>query len=347
MYKASYQKHLLQFVKPVRTSRHTLTTHTVYYLALQRLADGRITYGEAAPLMGLSTDDVPGFEAHLQAFCDEINAGNAPESLNFYGFPSIQFAFETALLCMQHQQEFTLFNTSFLSGEPIKINGLVWMSSQEEMLQEAFQKVENGFTTIKFKVGALDFDEECRMLETFRKRFGAYKVDIRLDANGAFKNDEALMQLQELSRFEIHSLEQPIKAQQWEMMEEVCVESAIPIALDEELIGVQALQDGLKMLRKIKPAYLIIKPTLLGGLAESNNWVACAESSEIHWWATSALESNVGLNAIAQWVSTKNNLLPQGLGTGGLYSNNATSPLKTANGKIYSQPSLSWQLPVH
>ncbi len=347
MFKATYQKHILQFAKPVRTSRHTLHTHTIYYLTLQRLSDGKKTYGEAAPLIGLSTDDVPDFEMHLQQFCDEVNNGKAPESLNFEGFPSIQFAFETALLCMQHQQEFTLFNTPFLTGEPIKINGLVWMSNLEEMLQEAIEKAESGYTTIKFKVGALDFDEECRMLEAFRKKFGAYKVDIRLDANGAFKNDEALLQLQELSRFDIHSLEQPIKPKQWEMMEEVCVESAIPIALDEELIGVHVLQDGLKMLRKIKPAYLIIKPTLLGGLAESNRWVTCAENAEVHWWATSALESNVGLNAIAQWVSTKNNLLPQGLGTGNLYNNNAASPLKTANGKLYSHSDLTWRLPVH
>lgn len=344
MFKASYKKHVLQFKRPVRTSRNELETHTVYFIALQRTTDGKVTYGEAAPLVGLSIDDVPHFEQQVQRYCQDINEGMAPADLDFTGYPSIQFAVETALLCMQHQQDFTLYQTSFLAGEPIKINGLVWMDTKENMLQEALQKAAEGFTTIKFKVGALDFDEECRMLESFRKQFNAYKVDIRLDANGAFKNDDVLMQLQELARFDVHSIEQPIKPKQWDLMEEVCVESPIPIALDEELIGLSAHDEGTKMLRKVKPAYLIIKPTLIGGLTAGDHWITCAEKLEIHWWATSALESNVGLNAIAQWVTTKNNLLPQGLGTGSLYLNNVTSPLKTANGKLYHQVHNLWEL---
>lgn len=347
MFKASFCKYILEFIKPARTSRNELHTHEVYYLQLQRLKDGKVTYGEAAPLKGLSIDDVPDFAARMKAFCSAVNEGTSPEALDFSGYPSIGFAFETAMLCMRHDALFQVSDNPFFRGEPITINGLVWMADSQTMLTEALNKAEKGFNTIKFKIGALDFDEECRMLEQFRKHFSAHRVDVRLDANGAFKHTEALEQLRELHRFDIHSIEQPIKAGQPEMMGEVCAKSPIVIALDEELIGVDVYRDGFSLLKHITPGYIILKPTLTGGLKQSDEWIRHAGRLDIGWWATSALESNIGLNAIAQWAATHHNTLPQGLGTGALYRNNISSPLSVSSGKLVYDQS-GWDLhPLH
>jgi len=205
------------------------------------------------------------------------------------------------------------------------------MNDVDAMYQEAIAKIESGFNVIKFKVGALDFDEECRLLEKIRKQYSAFKITLRLDANGAFQAPEAIEQLKELSRFEIHSIEQPIATGQWDDMERLCMESPIDIALDEELIGLPPAK-GAAMLRYINPKYVILKPNLIGGVAIADEWIAVAQKQDIRWWATSALESNIGLNAIAQWVSTYKNPLHQGLGTGSLFSNNFKSPLKLENG---------------
>ena len=337
--KASFRKHRLEFKNTVRTSRNELKTHDVFYVRLHRLSDNRVTYGEAAPLKGLSIDDVPGFEQKMQWFCDTINDGVPFRDLDFEHYPSIGFAFETAFLAMNHHETFKLFDTPFYNhAQPIEINGLVWMSEAGTMLNEALDKAGKGFNTIKFKVGALDFDAECRMLESFRKRYNSFKVTLRLDANGAFANDDVFRQLKELSRFDIHSIEQPVKAGQPEVMQEVCARSKVAVALDEELIGVDVLNNPGRFLNYLKPAYIILKPTLLGGLQRSDLWIQAANSNNIGWWATSALESNIGLNAITQWASAYSNRLPQGLGTGGLYVNNIESPLMVESGKICYGP---------
>ncbi|MFN7312497.1 MAG: o-succinylbenzoate synthase [Bacteroidota bacterium] len=346
MYKATYQSHQLQFKREARTSRNVLTTHTVYYLKLIRLADGKITYGEAAPLKGLSIDDVPDFEQKMQRVCEGLSEGLSIEALDLQNYPSIYFAVETALLSMQHQQPFLLFETNFTKGiQTIPINGLVWMNEKETMLQEALEKASTGFDTIKFKVGALDFDEECRMLEAFRKQFNAFKVTIRLDANGAFANDEAHKKLKELARFDIHSIEQPIKPKQWEAMQELCATTSIAIALDEELIGVDVHTQGQLLLQYIQPQYIILKPTLIGGLNNSEAWIKWAQKQGIGWWATSALESNIGLNAIAQFTSTQHIQMPQGLGTGSLYTNNIPSPLVVSKGQLLYEVNKPWEIP--
>lgn len=343
MYTASYIKHELQFKKPAKTSRNTMQTHKVYYVRLQSKTNNNIYWGEAAPLPGLSIDDVTNIEQKLSECCEAINNGYTFKMLDFTGFPSVQFAFETAFLAAQHQEDFLLFDTPFYRNQqPIAINGLVWMNEKETMLQEALEKAANGFDTIKFKVGALDFDEECRMLEAFRKQFSAFKITIRLDANGAFISDDALEKLRELSRFEVHSIEQPIKPKQWDVMQEVCAKSKIAIALDEELIGVDVTTNGQRLLQHIKPHYLILKPTLLGGLKNSEAWVKLVQQHNIGWWATSALESNIGLNAIAQWTSTQQVQLPQGLGTGSLYTNNISSPLVVSHGQLVYDKGKKW-----
>ena len=337
---ASYTKHSLTFKKPARTSRGEMLSHEVYYIKLQY--EKRIGYGEAAPLKGLSIDDRPDFEQKLKTCCQYINDGLPVNALQLKEFPSLQFAFESASLSLNFHEPFKVFDTKFYTGKPIKINGLVWMNTKQEMLEEAFTKVEQGFNCIKFKVGALDFDEECRMLEAFRKRYSAFKIELRLDANGAFTTNEVQEKFKELSRFDIHSIEQPIKAKQHDWMQELCIKTPIPIALDEELIGIDAVNEGYTLLKFIKPQYIILKPTLLGGFINTNTWIKYAQQQEIGWWATSALESNIGLNAIAQWCSTHENNLPQGLGTGALYTNNIESPLRILNGTILYDGAGKW-----
>ncbi len=339
-YIASYKKHILQFIKPSRTSRGEIKTHTVYYIFLQH--GNKITWSEAAPLIGLSIDAVENIEEKIQQFCLQINEGAHPLQLDLEKFPSIRFAFESALKELENEQQHIVFNTNFIKGSKISINGLVWMDTRDEMLKQAFEKIESGFNCIKFKVGAIDFDEECRMLETVRKKYSSFKIEIRLDANGAFKNDEALHQLKELSRFEIHSIEQPIKQKQIDLMQEICKKSPIAIALDEELIGVNVERDGKKLLQHINPQFIILKPTLLGGFLLSEKWILHATEMNIGWWATSALESNIGLNAIAQWISSLDTNLPQGLGTGSLYSNNIPSPLVVKNGFLFYDVNKLW-----
>lgn len=343
--KASFDKYELHFKRPARTSRGELTSHTAYYIQLQQ--GSRKAWGEAAPLKGLSIDDKPDFELKLKSCCDILNEGLPIDELDLNEFPSLRFAFETAQLGLQFDEPFKLFDNPFYQGQPISINGLVWMNTKNEMLEEAFAKAEQGFTCIKFKVGALDFDEECRMLESFRKRYHSFKIDIRLDANGAFAPSEAQEKLHELSRFEIHSIEQPIKQGQTEWMEVLCKDNIIDIALDEELIGIGDDHNRKGLLTKVKPQYIIIKPTLIGGFNYANAWIKLAQYHGIGWWATSALESNIGLNAIAQWyaASPHKSNLPQGLGTGSLYTNNIESPLMIQSGALYYSRQKSWRIP--
>lgn len=344
MITASYFKHELVFKNPVRTSRGEMTSHTVFYIQLKQ--GNRKAWGEAAPLKGLSIDDRPDFEIKTRECCEFINQGLPIDALALAEFPSLLFAFESAHLALLFDEPFKLFDNAFYAGSPISINGLVWMNEQEKMLEEAFTKAEQGFNCIKFKVGALDFDEECKLLEAFRNRYSAFKMDIRLDANGAFTTSEAQEKLKELARFEIHSIEQPIKQGQSEWMHELCRKKIIAIALDEELIGQRNNEEKKLLLKFIQPQYIILKPTLIGGFNKADEWIKLAQQNDIGWWATSALESNIGLNAIAQWVAGYTTQIPQGLGTGELYLNNIKSPLTIKNGSLSYNPILHWTSPI-
>jgi O-succinylbenzoate synthase len=337
---AIFYPYTLQFKKPATTSRGSMLDHTVYYI---KLTEGnRQGWGECAPLPGLSIDDIAAIPHQLSLCCALVNDGLPIDALPLDSFPSIRFGFETAALMLNHDLPMCLFNTAFYHGKQgIPINGLVWMADANNMLDEAKQKIADGYTCIKFKVGALDFDEECRMIEQVRKYANAFSLEIRLDANGAFGNDEALEKLKELSRFEIHSIEQPIKPNQDDWMQEICAKSPIPIALDEDLIG---RKPSTEYLRFVKPAYIILKPTLLGGLSVANQWIDIAQQTQTGWWATSALESNIGLNAIAQWCSSKNIDMPQGLGTGSLFVNNLPSPLSIQQSRLYHNNTFTWQI---
>lgn len=335
MYTYDIEKYELEFIKPAKTSRNTFTSRTVYFIHLHDLTSGKTGVGEAAPLSLLSVDDVEDYKGILEEKLNDFCEAKSLEDIDLRGYPSISFGLETALLDLGSKSSGVLFDTAFTRGEkPIKINGLVWMNDAQSMYKEAITKIRAGFDVIKFKVGALDFDEECRMLEKIRKEYDAFKITLRLDANGGFHADEAMEQLKELSRFDIHSIEQPIKPQLWDDMARLCAESPVDIALDEELIGLEPYIDGTKMINHIKPQYLILKPNLIGGLTAADSWIELTRKNDCRWWATSALESNIGLNAIAQWVSQYDDLLPQGLGTGSLFTNNKKSKLLVESGYV-------------
>ncbi|MBR9859876.1 o-succinylbenzoate synthase [bacterium] len=333
MFTYEIKPYTLEFLKPAKTSRNVFETREIQLIHLYDTKSGRTGIGEAAPLKMLSIDDREDYKFVLEQKLSEFCEAEALEELDLDSLPSIKFGVETALHDLNFKETYKLFDTPFTKGmEQIPINGLVWMADLETMYNEALSKIEAGFNCIKFKVGAHDFDKECMLLEKIRKQFSAFKIELRLDANGAFKPDEAAEQLQTLKRFEIHSIEQPIKPKQWDAMAFLCREQFIPIALDEELIGLNIQAQAEKLLREINPQYLILKPNLIGGLANADSWIKLAAKQNIDWWATSALEGNIGLNAIAQWVSQYHPKLHQGLGTGSLYKDNIEVNLQINEG---------------
>ncbi len=325
-FSASYKKYTLQFKRPAGTSRGIYNSKESWFIFLSQ--NNKTGVGECSLLKGLSIDDSPDFEIKLNEICQSINAGifNFDEPL--HRFPSIQFGLETALLDLQHGGNHLIFPSDFTSGKrSITTNGLIWMGSSEFMNQQIAEKIEQGFSCIKLKVGAADWETEKAIIEALRSKFSAKQLTIRVDANGAYSPEQAENIMQQLVSLNVHSIEQPIAAGNWDKMHQLCTTSPLAIALDEELIGIYPTEKKIQLLETIKPKYLILKPGLLGGFSSSDEWIELAKRLNIRWWATSALESNIGLNAIAQWTATKNNPLPQGLGTGMLYTNNIDSPL--------------------
>ena len=293
--------------------------------------------GECALFKGLGADDLPDYEQRLAAACRDITSWHRGLPLPVDPlYSSIVFGLETALADLANGGRRVIFPSPWSNGDSaIPINGLVWMGDKRLMQERVEQKLAEGFRCIKLKIGGIDFADELDMVASLRSRFSPSDLEIRLDANGAFTPDNALQRLDALSRHCIHSLEQPVKAGQWEAMERICRESPIPIALDEELIGVRSDADKASMLDAIRPQYIILKPALCGGFAHSDVWIAAARARGIGWWATSALESNVGLAAIGSWLTSKYEItLPQGLGTGALYTNNIPAPLTVASGRL-------------
>jgi o-succinylbenzoate synthase len=345
MIKYSYKKHQLKFNFDARTSRGEIKTHQSYILFVNDTLKGQTGMGEAAPLAGLSIDSISDFEVVLIDIISKLNESRSLNQIDLDKFPSLRFAIESAHLDLKFGGTIKYFNNDWLLGNPLPINGLVWMNQIDEMYKEAITKAQKGFDCIKFKIGALDFDEECRLLEKFRNSFSASNVQIRLDANGAFLFDDALLKLKELKRFSVHSIEQPIAPKQWDLMQELIAKTPIDIALDEELIGLNPFEDGKKLMETLNPHYLILKPTLIGGLNFADEWVKLTERYARSWWATSALESNIGLNIIAQWCSSKGSKLHQGLGTGSLYSNNFKAPFKVENGFLSYISDEKWTFP--
>lgn len=329
----SWHTQELEFLKPAKTSRGEYLRKKHHVL---RLVDGvRVGVGEAAPLPDLSPEGDADPTQELNRVSESLRSGTDPREVleSLEGWPSLRFALHCALECLDLPEESLLVQNDFTAGKSgIPINGLVWMNDLDAMYEEANAKLRSGYSCIKFKVGSLDPDAECRMLEKIRQEYP--DVEIRLDANGAFTFADALQILNEYSRFRIQSLEQPIKAGQWEAMQEICAKSPVAIALDEELIAV-SFAHAVSLLETVKPAFLVLKPTLLGGLDHCDAWIALAGKREIGWWSTSALEGNIGLAAIAQWVSTKQVSLAQGLGTGSLYKNNFPAQTRVEQGVLY------------
>ena len=337
--KVTVSERVLHFKQPAGTSRGVYTTRKSWFV---HLSDGECEgVGECAPLPDLSCDARPDYGEVLQGFCDEVCRTGQIDYEAMRPYPSMLFGLETAMLDLRRQERGVLFDTAFTRGEVgIRINGLVWMGSYEEMLQRMEEKLEKGFGCVKLKIGAIDFERELDLVKRIRQRFSFHDVELRLDANGAFPYEEALYKLELLSQYAIHSIEQPIRQKQWAFMAELCRESPLPIALDEELIGVNDPEMKSHMLGIIKPRYIVLKPSLHGGMAGCREWIAASKELGIGSWITSALESNIGLNAIAQFTSDvygDDIRMPQGLGTGQLFTDNIPMPLEIRGDRLWRQ----------
>lgn len=341
--KATYQKYTLNFKRPSGTSRGVLTQKETWFIILEK--DGKKGIGECGILRTLSIDDRPDYEEKLKWVCQHIHFGVDELWENLIEFPSIQFGIEMAFLSLESENPFELFPSEFTSGQKnMEINGLVWMGEESFMKAQIEEKLAQGFRCIKLKIGAIDFEKELGLLRYIRQHFDEKTIEIRVDANGAFGLNKALDKLNQLAGFKLHSIEQPIAKNHTDRMAELCKMSPLSIALDEELIGVFSKEEKRQLLQKTQPQFIILKPSLVGGFRGTQEWIEVAESLQIKWWITSALESNIGLNAIAQWTFTLQNPMPQGLGTGGLYTNNVDCPLEVVNGKLKYNPALNWDI---
>jgi len=339
---ATYHKYILQFKQASGTSRGILKTKETWFIIIDD--NGKQGVGECGIFRGLSIDDRPYYEEKLRWACENIAIGLDALLTLLIEFPSIQFGLEMAFRSLESHNMFDLFPSDFTEGKSfIPINGLIWMGSEAFMKQQIKEKIEVGFSCIKLKIGAIDFQTELNLLKSIRKEYSASDIELRVDANGAFSMNDALEKLKCLSEYDLHSIEQPIKQGQPQEMARLCEDTPLPIALDEELIGVFSVTKKQKLLQTINPQYIILKPSLVGGFKGSDEWIKIAENLQIDWWITSALESNVGLNAIAQFTYTKHCNMFQGLGTGGLFTNNFPCPLQVKNGTLRYEIENKWK----
>ncbi len=333
----------LHFLQPAGTSRGVYTTRKIWILkATSDDYPGKTGLGECAPLPDLSCDWTDHFAERLRKLCDIVETVGYKDTTLLQDYPSIRFAVETAL--MNLQQGDILFDTPFAHGQAgIPINGLVWMGSFDEMNQRMEEKLKAGFTCIKLKIGAIDFDSELALVKSIRKRFSADDVELRVDANGGFTVDDAPRKLEQLARFDIHSIEQPIRQHNWRAMAQLCAVTLLPIALDEELIGVNLPEMKKELMETIRPQYIVLKPSLHGGIGGTQEWISLANRYGAGCWITSALESSVGLDAVAQLAAHEfmsddkmaQNCMPQGLGTGALYADNLPRRTEVRGDRIY------------
>jgi L-alanine-DL-glutamate epimerase-like enolase superfamily enzyme len=346
MMKADYKKYILHFKQPAGTSRGVYTERTSWFIFIFDTDNpAQIGIGECAPLPGLSPELNAGFTDKLADICKNIERYGDLTSTDLVEFPSIKMGLETAFLDYQNKGTKIFYRNAFAEGtRGIKINGLVWMGSPEFLDEQIRSKLNDRCTCIKLKVGAIDFDAELALIKKIRKKYGAPDVAIRVDANGAFSPAEAMDKLKALSALDVHSIEQPVKAGQQDFLARLCLGSHLPIALDEELIGINSLKQKQELIDYIHPQFLVLKPSLHGGFGGCSEWIKLAGVSNTGWWITSALESNIGLNAIAQWTSTLENNLHHGLGTGQLFTNNFDSPLYINNAELKFNANKTWDL---
>ncbi|MEG2555045.1 MAG: o-succinylbenzoate synthase [Odoribacter sp.] len=338
---ADYMPYLLHFKQPSGTSRGILTDKQTFFIRIWEEHHPNVWgIGECALFRGLSSDDLPGYEQELQYVCRHIDVISLKQ---LQAWSSIRFGVETALADLRHGGRHICFPSPFTQGEQsIEINGLIWMGDRDTMQQRIREKIDAGFHCLKLKIGAIDFESELNLLKSIRQQFSFHDLQLRVDANGAFTSENALSRIEALAHYHLHSIEQPIRQGQPLQMSRLSAVSPIPIALDEELIGINDAEQKQELLATIRPAYIVLKPALCGGFHGALEWIQLAEKTHIGWWITSALESNIGLNAIAQWTATLNNLLPQGLGTGQLYTNNIPSPLRCYGEKLQFDTAADW-----
>ncbi len=346
MIKAVIRYNEFRFRRPATTSRGAFTSKPVYYIVLyDNSSPNLFGIGECSLFPGLSMDDVEGYEKKIKEIVDLINKGWYELNMPLYAFPSINFALETAIKDLEQNGSKILYPSSFTDGkDSIAINGLIWMGTRKEMCAQIDQKLNLGFQCLKLKIGALDFDEEYEIIADIRKRYKVDDLEIRVDANGAFPPEDALEYLYRLSDLDLHSVEQPILPSQLDEMAALCETTPIPIALDEELIGKYTVENKQQLLKIIQPQYIVLKPGLLGGISSCTEWIETANRQNIGWWITSSLETNIGLNAIAQWTYSLKNSMAQGLSTGDLFVNNIESPLALMGEKLYYFPQKKWDL---
>lgn len=337
MYKASAEKIELKFKRPAGTSRGVLKTKNSWLIRLWRIENpDKIGVGEASIIENLSPDWNQNYPNHLKEVINNVNSHVENRFSELKSYPSIRFGLEAALINLEQKTERIYFPSEFTNhAKGIKINGLIWMGNKDFMFDQIKAKLEDGYGCLKLKIGAIDFDSELELLRFIRSKFGKDSVELRVDANGAFRYSDALQKLDALAKFDLHSIEQPIHQGQWEKMADLCQNTPLPIALDEELTGVTDSNQQSLLMSTIRPQYIILKPSLLGGFESCNGWIQLAQKFETPWWITSALESNIGLNAIAQYTFTKGNKMPQGLGTGQLFENNIESNLKIIKDELY------------
>jgi o-succinylbenzoate synthase len=345
-FKATYQQHTLVFKKAAGTSRGVLQRKETFFIWLAGRDDpSRVGIGECSPLPGLSLDGGPDFAARLAEVCERINQGDPVAELALAESPALAFGLECALLDWQGGGRRRLFDTDFSAGRAgLPTHGLIWPDDRAGLLRQVRAKVEQGFSCIKLKVGGLDFAEECRLLTDIRRLYPAEQVELRLDANGAFRPDNVLERLQSLAQFQIFALEQPLPPNQVAALAALSLASPIPIALDESLIGVHSAAAKRSLLKTIRPHYLVLKPSLIGGFAAAEEWINLARPLGIGWWVNSMLESNIGLNAICQWTSTFKPGLIHGLGSGRLFTNNIPGPLQLVGAELKYDPGRAWDL---
>lgn len=339
MLKTEIIRKQLHFKQPAGTSRGVYTTRNVWYILLTDTdSPQKFGVGECAPLPALSCDDIPTYADELANACRHVEEHGRIDYENLRPYPSILFGLETAFAHYQ-AQSVQFWHTPFSKGkEGIPINGLIWMGNFEEMHRRIEEKMQQGFRCIKLKIGAIDFEKELALLAGIRKLYSSWQIELRVDANGAFSPDEALDKLKRLAEYDLHSIEQPIRSGQWEEMAKLCACTPLPIALDEELIGVNDRKQKMELLNTIRPQYIILKPSLHGGISGSEEWIELSAERGIASWVTSALESNIGLNAIAQWTATLSPTLPQGLGTGLLFTDNIDYPLHIERDCLWYHP---------
>ena len=336
MLKANYKKYTLLFGQPAGTSRGVYTERDTWFIRIYDTENPEISgVGECAPLPGLSPELNLGFLDKLNEVCHRIERYNYPVSEGLEQYSSIRMGLESALLDYQRKSGNPVFSTEFTEGKTgIKINGLIWLGKPDFMRKQVQEKINQGYTCLKLKIGAIDFGTELSVIKDIRKNYTGEQIQIRVDANGAFTPDEAMLKLEALAKYGVHSIEQPIQPGNIKKMAYLCKESPVPIALDEELIRYYTVSEKQQLINEVLPRYIILKPSLHGSFTGCNEWINAAKSKNVDWWITSALESNIGLNMIAQWTATYDNNMHQGLGTGQLYTNNFASPLFIKDGEL-------------